>query len=187
MTSNNSTKKKRNFDEMKETSKENDSTSNNSNSIPATKRRKLSDKLNALKLKKSKKVKKPKGSTKKRKQRGLIPGHCQYETKKAIGDALKRYISLEKWTIPAKCFEVEMDCIAFKHLFGEHGDITPKQFDESTDCVVCRLDDDGSANVFGKTKCKGGSMYGTFTIEKMDVVFFPSQQSARIWFAVDGW
>ena len=80
-----------------------------------------------------------------------------------------------------------MDCEAFNHLFAEHGDMTPEEFDEDTAVVVCRLDGEGSANVFGKTKCKGGSMYGTFTIRKMDVVYFPAERKARIWFGVSGW
>ena len=85
------------------------------------------------------------------------------------------------------CVEGEMDCIAFKHLFEEYGDITPKDYNENTEVVVCRLDDDKSGQVFGVSKCKGGSRYGTFEIEKMDIIFFPKQRKIRIWFGVDGW
>eukprot|EP01084_Bolivina_argentea_P109756 196131_1 len=176
-----SNKNKRSYTDMKGDENES-STSNSMLPKPKSKKRKLNKQESQKKNKKSKsKSKKKKKAPKKR---GAIPGVCTYQTKKDIGDALKSLVSLEKWTIPAKCLQVRMDCVAFNHLFGEHGDITPPQYDEDTPCVVCRLDGDNAGNVFGKTKCRGGSRMGTFEIEKMDVVFLPSQRSARIWFAV---
>eukprot|EP01083_Nonionella_stella_P063583 165218_1 len=101
-----------------------------------------------------------------------ILGICTYQTKDDMIHALKNLVSSKPWT-NIYCLELKIDYAAFNSLFGEMTtNITPKNCNENTASIICTLNNKDIENIFGKIQ--------TFT--KMDIVFFPPQHSARIWF-----
>jgi hypothetical protein len=64
-------------------------------------------------------------------------------------------------------------------------DVTPREFDASTPVVVAAVRGSSSAGeIFGKTKITGGTRMGSWSANKMELVFFPPTGELRCWWTM---
>ncbi len=65
--------------------------------------------------------------------------------------------------------------------------VTPADFTAATPVVVARLTgSDAAGEVFGKTKIKGGSRMGTWAADAVEVVWYPAEKRADLWWTMGG-
>ena len=107
--------------------------------------------------------------------------------RRALGDAVKGAISVEKWCIAARCqctTRTTMD--VFRNLIVPNAaDVTPPTFDSSTPVVVAAVRGSSSAGeIFGKTKITGGTRMGSWSANKMELIFFPPTGELRCWWTM---
>ena len=107
--------------------------------------------------------------------------------RRALGDAVKAAISVEKWCIAARCqCNTRTTLDVFRNLIVPNAaDVTPREFDASTPVVVAAVRGSSSAGeIFGKTKITGGTRMGSWSANKMELVFFPPTGELRCWWTM---
>ena len=107
--------------------------------------------------------------------------------RRALGDAVKAKIHVEKWCIGASCHcstRIALD--VFRNLVVPNAaDVTPAQFGMDTPVVVASIRGTSSAGeIFGKTKITGGTRMGSWSADKMELVFFPPTGELRVWWTM---
>lgn len=107
--------------------------------------------------------------------------------RRALGDAVKAKIQVEKWCIGASCHcstRIALD--VFRNLVVPNAaDVTPAQFGMDTPVVVASIRGTSSAGeIFGKTKITGGTRMGSWSADKMELVFFPPTGELRVWWTM---
>jgi hypothetical protein len=107
--------------------------------------------------------------------------------RRALGDAVKANISVEKWCIGARCHCTTSATLdVFRNLIAPNAaEVTPATFDASTPVVVAAIRSSASAGeIFGKTKITGGTRMGSWSANKMELVFFPPTGQLRCWWTM---
>ena len=107
--------------------------------------------------------------------------------RRALGDAVKAAISVEKWCIAARCQCTTRTTLdVFRNLIVPNAaDVTPPDFDASTPVVVAAVRGSSSAGeIFGKTKITGGTRMGSWSANKMELIFFPPTGELRCWWTM---
>lgn len=107
--------------------------------------------------------------------------------RRALGDAVKRSISVEKWCIAARCqCTTHTTLDVFRNLICPNAaDVTPATYDGATPVVVASVRGSAAAGeIFGKTKISGGTRLGSWTANKMELVFFPPSGELRCWWTM---
>ena len=108
----------------------------------------------------------------------------QEQYRRKMGDAIKSHLSMEKYCMRADCHaNVKLPIHIFKNLVVPNSvSVTPEVFNEQTPVVVASIEGALAAGeVFGKSKIKGGNRYETREVEKVEFVFFPPSEEARLW------
>jgi hypothetical protein len=108
----------------------------------------------------------------------------QEQYRRKMGDAVKSRLSMEKYCMKADCHAVvKVPIHIFKNLVVPNSvSVTPEVFNEETPVVVASIEGALAAGeVFGKSKIKGGNRYETCEVEKVEFVYFPSTEEARLW------
>ena len=107
--------------------------------------------------------------------------------RRALGDAVKSKIIVEKWCIGASCHCVtHISLDVFRNLVVPNAaEITPATFGADAPVVVASVRGTASAGeIFGKTKITGGTRMGSWSANKMELVFFPPTGDLRIWWTM---
>ena len=107
--------------------------------------------------------------------------------RRALGDAVKANISVEKWCIGARCQCTTSTTLdVFRNLIAPNAaEVTPATFDASTPVVVAAIRGSASAGeIFGKTKITGGTRMGSWSANKMELVYFPPTGQLRCWWTM---
>ena len=95
----------------------------------------------------------------------------------------------QDWGIAARCHTV-LPCSAavFRALVvPSAAKVTPARFDSKTEVVLAEVDSTQQiAEIFGSTKIKGGTRYGSWSARKMDLVFKPQEGELRAWWVMHG-
>ncbi len=107
--------------------------------------------------------------------------------RRTLGDAVKARIHVEKWCIGASCHcTTQASLDVFRRLIVPNAaDVTPVGFDADTPVVVASVRGTASAGeIFGKTKITGGTRMGSWSANKMELVFFPPTGELRIWWTM---
>ena len=121
----------------------------------------------------------------------LLPASCLRpcvpQHRRALGDAVKAQIRVEKWCIEART-HATTTCApeVFRALVVPHAaDVTPAEFSDATPVVVAAVEGSASAaEVFGATKIKGGTRLGSWQADRVELVYFPPSQQLRIWWTM---
>lgn len=127
-------------------------------------------------------VKKPKA-----KPKGKIEGKTFEQHRRALGDKVKQQISFEKWAIAAETHvETAMSPAVFRMLVVPSADsIVPAEWTVQTPVVVAHLRGSTQiAEICGASKIKAGSRVETYTADRMDIIFFPGESKARLWWTM---
>ncbi|GIQ82480.1 hypothetical protein KIPB_003629 [Kipferlia bialata] len=114
-----------------------------------------------------------------------IGGMTVEQHRRRLGDAVKGQIEVEKYCIAARCHcTVDCDIEVFKALVVPNADtVLPSTFDTTSPVVVASVT--GNAHyIFGSTKLSGGTMYGSWSANRMELVFIPSEKKMRIWWTM---
>ncbi len=117
------------------------------------------------------------------------PGGLTIEQhRRAVGDAVKAKISMEKFTIAARTMvNVTMLPEVFRALVAPNCTVIPAQWDASTEVVVASSRNaEAIAEICGSSKIKGGNMYAHFSAKKMDFIYVPATNQLRIWWTMCG-
>ena len=115
----------------------------------------------------------------------VIDGKSLEQHRRTLGDAVKAHISVEKWCIAARTHcSTHCELEVFQSLVVPNADsVTPEEFSEETPVVVAALSR-GAADVFGSTKLTGGTRMGSWSADKMELVFFPPTGELRCWWTM---
>ena len=108
--------------------------------------------------------------------------------RRSMGDQVKSKIHVlggkQDWGIAARCHAV-LPCstAVFRALVVPSADkVTPVGFDSKTELVLAEVNSTQQiAEIFGSTKIKGGTRYGSWSARKMDLVFKPQEGELRAW------
>lgn len=107
--------------------------------------------------------------------------------RRALGDSVKAAIHVEKWCIKAQTHcETECPLHVFQELVVPNAvEVMPASFCATTPVVVALVEGhDSAAQIFGKTKITGGTRMGSWTADKMEIVYFPATSAMRIWWTM---
>lgn len=129
-------------------------------------------------------VKKAKSGSKKA---GKIDGKTVEQHRRALGDLVKRNISVEKWCIGARTsIETNTSLAVFEALVVPNAtSVTPSNFGPSTPVVVVAVQSrEDLGEIFGHSKIKGGTRMGSWTADKADIIFFPPTGEMRVWWTM---
>jgi len=111
---------------------------------------------------------------------------------KNIGDELKGSLQICKrggmWTVPDGSVSFSGISLGlFRFVFGHfRAKMTPQEFTSETGSIVGHLSGGDAGHIFGVTKIRGGSMYATYTIQRMTVSYQPSKQKLTLAYQMDG-
>jgi hypothetical protein len=111
---------------------------------------------------------------------------------KNIGDQLKGNLQICKrggmWQVPDGSVNFSGISLGlFRFMFGHfRAKLTPRDFTSETASIVGQLSGGDAGNVFGVTKIRGGSMYATYTVQRMTVSYQPLQQKLTLAYQMDG-
>merc|ERR1711920_641055 len=111
---------------------------------------------------------------------------------KNIGDQLKGSLQICKrggmWEVPDGSVNFSgVSFGLFRFMFGHfRAKLTPQDFTPETVSIVGQLSGCDAGNVFGVTKIRGGSMYATYTIQRMTVSYRPLKQQLTLAYQMDG-
>ena len=64
--------------------------------------------------------------------------------------------------------------------------VVPATADAHTPVVVASVLHRGAVEIFGSTKLVGGTRLGSWTANKMELVYFPPTGELRIWWTMGG-
>ena len=64
--------------------------------------------------------------------------------------------------------------------------VTPADFDSDTPVVVA-LATRGASTIFGSTKLTGGTRMGSWTANKMQLIYTPATQQMSCWWTMGGY
>ena len=136
--------------------------------------------------KKSKKSSAPKKS-----KAGKIDGQTVEQHRRSMGDRVKSKIHVlggkHDWGIAARCHTVLPCSVAvFRALVVPSASkVTPAGFDSKTEVVLAEVNSTQQiAEIFGSTKIRGGTRYGSWSARKMDLVFKPQEGQLRAWWVM---
>ena len=117
-----------------------------------------------------------------------IGGMTVEQHRRALGDAVKSKISVEKWAVEAKthCAIKDVDAAVFEALVVPNAaKVTPADFDAASPVVVAAIH--GSAamgEIFGKSKITGGTRCGSWSADRGEIVYFPATREMRVWWTM---
>ena len=106
--------------------------------------------------------------------------------RRAMGDAVASRISVQKW-----CVAAHTHCV----IDGVHPDVfrglvmpnsirvVPADFSTETPVVVA-LATKGASTIFGSTKLTGGTRMGSWTANKMQMIYTPSRRQMSCWWTM---
>ena len=114
-----------------------------------------------------------------------IGGQTLEQHRRTLGDAVKRGITVEKWCVAARTATTTRCALeVFRALVVPHADrVTPAAFDAQTPVVVAAVSK-GAASIFGSTKLTGGTRMGSWSADKMELVYFPGTNELRVWWTM---
>lgn len=124
------------------------------------------------------------------KKKGKIGGKTVEQHRRALGDLVKKKITVEKWTVAAHtCMEATTSAEVFSALVVPNAaSVVPADFSASTPVVVASvLTSKAIGEIFGHTKIKGGTRLGSWTANKADIVFYPPTGQLRVWWTMSGY
>jgi hypothetical protein len=116
-----------------------------------------------------------------------IDGNTVEQWRRMLGNKCKANISFEKWTIAAQThFTTDFTLGAFRALIVPNASkVHPVNFDESTPVVVASTRSTSqAAAIFGSSKIRGGSRYGTFDAREAEFVFISSTKTLSVWWTM---
>jgi len=111
---------------------------------------------------------------------------------KNIGDHLKGNLQIRKrggmWSVPDGSVNFSGISLGlFRFMFGHlRAKLTPQDFTSETGSIVGQLSGNDAGHVFGVTKIRGGSMYATYTVQRMTVSYQPLKQKLTLAYQMDG-
>lgn len=118
-----------------------------------------------------------------------IGGKTVEQHRRALGDAVKGKINVEKWCVAARthCSIGDVDRAVFEALVRPNAaSVTPSTpITAETPVVVAAIH--GSAamgEIFGHSKIKGGTRCGSWTADRGEVVYFPGTREMRVWWTM---
>ena len=134
-----------------------------------------------------------KSPARKKSKAGKIEGQTVEQHRRSMGDQVKSKIHVlggkQDWGIAARCHAV-LPCstAVFRALVVPSADkVTPVGFDSKTELVLAEVNSTQQiAEIFGSTKIKGGTRYGSWSARKMDLVFKPQEGELRAWWVMHG-
>lgn len=126
------------------------------------------------------------GPVKKKPQR--VGGKTVEQHRRALGDAVKARIDVEKWCVAARTHAVvpDVDRAVFEALVVPNAaDVTPARFDDATPVVVASIRSTAAmGEIFGKSKVSGGTRLGSWAADRGDVLYFPPTKELRVWWTM---
>ncbi|XP_063676054.1 uncharacterized protein LOC134812514 [Bolinopsis microptera] len=116
--------------------------------------------------------------------KGKIDGNTVEQWRRQLGNSCKANISFEKWTIAARThFTTDFTLGAFRALIVPNASkVHPADFDSSTPVVTASSRKPGV--IFGSSKCKGGSRFGSFSAEEAEFIFVASTKQLSVWWTM---
>ena len=109
------------------------------------------------------------------------------QERRRLGDAVHARITFTKWAIEARTHaKVDLDLSTFTNLIVPNAtSVTPADFDKDSPVVVAKVEgSDAAGEIFGKTKIKGGSRMGSWSADRVDIIFYPSEGEADVWWTM---
>ncbi|EJD44684.1 hypothetical protein AURDEDRAFT_166170 [Auricularia subglabra TFB-10046 SS5] len=113
-------------------------------------------------------------------------GHCGMD-KKALGDAIKSGLAIEKYGAQRTMVQTTMDVAFFKAFFdtGVAGvAITPSTYDDTTPVVTALFGYAAAGQLFGVSKVKGGNRYTENHIAAVMAVLYPAAKKFLMFFSI---
>ena len=105
-----------------------------------------------------------------------------------MGDEVKARLSMEKYCMKADCHSVVSDIpldVFQKLVVPNSASVVPKDFTLNLPVVVASIVGSTAAGeIFGKSKIKGGNRYEQCQMQKAEFVYFPINQTARVWWVM---
>merc|ERR1712080_357190 len=114
---------------------------------------------------------------------GKIEGKTIEQHRRFLGDQVKSAIHVEKWAIEARTHVVaECGYEVFKALVAPNcTKVFPEEYNASTEIVLGVVEStQEAAAIFGATKIKGGTRLGSWSANKMELVFRPKERELRV-------
>jgi hypothetical protein len=107
--------------------------------------------------------------------------------KRALGDCVKKNITVEKWCIQAST-SCETICLpeVFEKLVIPHAtSMLPLEYSiHAPVIVVSIIGSEGIGEVFGSSKITGGTRMGSWKANKMDIIYVPETKVLRCWWTM---
>ena len=116
-----------------------------------------------------------------------IAGMTIEQHRRALGNQVKSKIKVEKWCIAPQCHCVmQCEIEVFRKLIVPNAQsVMPSTFDATTAVVVASIEGSEAAGaVFGYTKICGGTRLGSWSANKMELIFFPRSKEMRVWWTM---
>ena len=113
-----------------------------------------------------------------------VDGMTLEQQRRRLGNDVSLQISMRKYAIAANTHcTVDMGAATFKQLVVANANsVVPSDWNADTPVVVALMSGSGKiGEAFGKTKITGGNRYENYSASKMEVVYFPAQNRARLW------
>lgn len=161
---------------------------------PKAKRRNTSDKSTEKKSSSSSsKMPKKKASSAKNKG-GKIAGKTLEQHRRAMGDVVKKQITVEKYCIEARthCTIKDVEPEVFRKLILTNAssvvpdlDDTDEDDMQSLPVIVASIKgSDNMAAIFGATKIKGGNRMASWSADKGEIIYLPESKEMRVWWTM---
>jgi len=120
-----------------------------------------------------------------------VDGLTVEQHRRALGDKVKAQITVlggrDNYGIAARCHALLPCSMAvFRALVLPNATkVVPAEFGPETEVVLAQLTSTQQiAAIFGSTKIKGGTRYGSWSATSMDIVFLPGEGVARAWWVM---
>jgi hypothetical protein len=116
-----------------------------------------------------------------------IAGQTLEQHRRGFGDKIKQKIHVEKWCIEANTHcSMECDIEVFRALVAPHASkLSPSTFTNDTPVVVACIPNNASiGEIFGRSKISGGTRLGSWSANKMDIIYFPETREMRCWWTM---
>jgi hypothetical protein len=118
---------------------------------------------------------------------GKIAGQTLEQWRRAMGDAVKASIHVEKWCVEART-HCTVDCApeVFRALVEPNAaSVVPPTWHGATPVVVANLQGSSAiGEVFGHSKIKGSTRMGGWSADRAELVYFPGEQRMRCWWTM---
>ena len=119
--------------------------------------------------------------------KGKIQGKTLEQHRRALGDAVKANIQVQKWCVEARTFATTKCAFeVFERLVVPNAtSVVPESFTNETPVVVAKIKGTAAlGDIFGKSKIQGGTRLGSWSADKADIIFFPPSNDLRVWWTM---